>query len=129
MTGYGVWSWFRPKQRKELKQLKIRAEAYFDTTIDQIRLIDEKDVNRFHNGYDLVESLPDSLSLKHLFCFDSNFHPVINTYPYTINGNNNQKHYFRKDDYIVIFNSGGLALYFSAIDTAFGKKADTGFIL
>lgn len=127
-----IGAWFRSKQREELEQLKIRAEVYFNTAIDQIDVIDKKDVNRFHHGRDLIESVPDRISIKHLFCSDNNFHPVVNTYPYAINPNqelNDQKHYFRKDDYIVIFNSGGLALYSPGVKTVFGKKADTGFML
>ena len=117
-----IGAWFRSKQRGELGQLKMRAEAYFDTAIDQIKVIDKKDVIRLYHGHDLIESVPDRLLIKHLFCFDNNFHPVINRYPfYTTHINSGEKHYFREDDYIVIFKRGGKALY--------SPSTDTGFIL
>ena len=127
-----IGSWFRSKQREALKQLKICAEVYFDMGIDRIKIIDKRDVNRLHHGCDLVESLPDRIPIKHLFCFDNNFHPVINKYPYTINLNNGEKHYFRKDDYIITFNNGAQAIYWRGwkANRSYGvEKTSQGFIL
>jgi len=124
-----IGSWFRSKQREELKQLKIRAEVYFDSEISAIKKITKKDIEILHDGCDLGEYLPSDVYRDGLCCFKHNHHPDLNKHPYTYNHLSGEKHYFAKDDCIATLNNGGEALYWQAINSACGAKICRGFIL